>query len=527
MNPNHIIVWTVCLSSIALLIRSIRVSKGRDRGWIIICLGILTLTIATHLSGLAWSGAIGGGLWLLLIVLPLVGMRRLTQHLVQYRFEDAKKWAIALSWLHPADGWPDQVPILQALILAQQGQHHDALELIEQHRIQRPSLGYVAKAILYSLSAQWETLYHWLSEMPPSTLCQTPWLMVYYLRSLGELDDPRLIREFDRLHPYLEQNGTPQQLNFLRMTVLAFAGQPNAVQAIFQQTLPHYDAHQQAFWMATAHFAAGNHAIARQQLSAIPIQHPLTPAINWRLDHLPKTNYRAIAADQIQRILTDLQHEHYYALRLNASHRRSYGTGLLIVLNLVAFSLELIAGGSQDLNVLYRLGALVPQDVIAGEWWRLLSAIFLHYGWLHLTMNMTGLAVMGALVEARLRVYRYLIAYFICGVGSMLCVTLLALANPTPLPQIAVGASGGIMGLIGLMSAILLHGWRYEKSRIAGQRLRLVSMVIGLQVVFDLSTPGISFVGHLSGMVIGFVVGLWMVRSPQISEPQTTKHPPT
>jgi rhomboid protease GluP len=518
MNLNHIIVWTVCLSSIALLIRSVRVSGGQDRGWIVICLGIVALAIATHAAEPAWSGAIAGGLWLLLIVIPLVGMRRLTQHLVQYRFHSAKRWAIALSWLHPADGWPDQVPILQALILAQNGQTLDASDVVDHYRTQRPSLGYLVKAILYSLSAQWETLHRWLGQMPAATLRQTPWLMVYYLRSLGEMGDPQLIHEFERLQPDLERTGTPQQLNLARMMMLAFTGRPNAVHAIFRQSLAQYDIYHQTFWVATAHFMAGERTIARQQLSTIPLSHPLTPAINWRLDGRPQpTNDGAIAA--VQQILTDLRHEQCYSLRLNASHRKSYGTALLIGLNLIAFGAELMAGGSQDLNVLYRLGAVVPQTVKAGEWWRLLSATFLHYGWLHLAMNMTGLAIMGVFVEAQLRMCRYLVAYVICGVGSMVCVTLLAIANPAALLQIVVGASGSIMGLIGLMSAILLHGWQQEKSRIAGQRLQLVVMMIGLQIVFDLTTPGISVVGHLSGMIIGFLLGLVLVRSPQPSKP--------
>ncbi len=127
------------------------------------------------------------------------------------------------------------------------------------------------------------------------------------------------------------------------------------------------------------------------------------------------------------------------------------------------FAVEEALGGSENLDNLYRLGALIPEAVFAGEWWRILSANFLHLNWLHLSANMLGLYVLGRIVEARLGIIRFLIAYFFSGVGSMITIAVLSIVTQVP-ELICVGASGAIMGLLGVIAAILTRGWRRERS---------------------------------------------------------------
>ena len=528
MTPTHIVTWTVCLSLLSLLLRSVWLSQGRDRGWIAICVGILLAIVATYRLAPAWVGWVAGGLWLIWVAIPLVGMKQVMTWVAQERFQTARPLAQLLGWLHPADGWPDVASVLHALTLAQRGQEEEAATLIRQHSASRHALASIAPALLYSSHSRWQRLRQWLSQIPTAALHQSPWLMLHSLRSLGETQDVlTLVNEFERLQPSLERYGSPSQINHARLLVLAFTGQVEAVQALFQRGLVQDSSNGQAFWLATAQFAAGHDAIAQDTLKAIASPSPaLTHAVRWRLAHPPAIGLPVAAANSalLQQMMLDLQHEHDYGLRLTPAHRASPMTAMLIALNLLAFGLEIWAGGSQNLSVLYRLGALVPQDVMAGAWWRLLSAMFLHYGWMHLAMNMLGLMILGAFVEARLGLWRYGIAYVLTGAGSMGCVTLVAWLNDTP-PQIAVGASGAIMGLIGMIAAMLLYGWHYEKSRLAGKRLRLVLAVIGLQVAFDLSTPGISVIGHFSGLVLGFCLGLILGRSPQVQAPPTSYVP--
>jgi rhomboid protease GluP len=161
---------------------------------------------------------------------------------------------------------------------------------------------------------------------------------------------------------------------------------------------------------------------------------------------------------------------------------------------------------------LYNLGILYPDKVFEGQWWRLLSAAFLHAGWFHLLSNMLGLYVLGGIVEPLLGKVRYTIGYFATGIGSMAAVTVLS--NLRLIDESAVvGASGAIMGLLGMMGAIFLVRWLRFKEAIAVQRLKMVGIISLFQVISDNIVPNVSKAGHMSGLTIGFFVGLFLVKT--------------
>jgi rhomboid protease GluP len=145
--------------------------------------------------------------------------------------------------------------------------------------------------------------------------------------------------------------------------------------------------------------------------------------------------------------------------------------------------------------------------VAAGDWWRLLAAMFLHYGWLHLTMNMLGLLLLGPFVEKSLGRVKFVATYLFSGLVSMAFV-----ASVTHWRQMGdellVGASGSIMGLVGATAIVWLRNWQTGRSHVALQRLRRVGLVIALQMVFDLVTPQVSMAAHTSGVITGCVVAL-------------------
>jgi len=78
-----------------------------------------------------------------------------------------------------------------------------------------------------------------------------------------------------------------------------------------------------------------------------------------------------------------------------SQNKIAYTTYILIALNLLIYGLEIKLGGSQNSFALERLGALMPEKVLAGEWWRLIGANFLHYGSFHLATNMLSLFFVG------------------------------------------------------------------------------------------------------------------------------------
>ncbi|MGK7914864.1 MAG: rhomboid family intramembrane serine protease [Prochloraceae cyanobacterium] len=195
----------------------------------------------------------------------------------------------------------------------------------------------------------------------------------------------------------------------------------------------------------------------------------------------------------------------------------------LISLNLLFFFLQIMSGGSENINTLYLLGALDPQEVWSGQWWRLLNANFLHFDWLHLFTNMLGLYFLGRFVELNLGIGRYLLAYFISGIGSMLAFSLIALKMGAE-NQILVGASAAIMGLIGVISAIFMRQWLTKKSRLAAKRFQVSLFIVAMQFACDLAMPKllgimpqVSMLSHSLGLIIGFLTGSFLLIKWQFS----------
>jgi rhomboid protease GluP len=188
------------------------------------------------------------------------------------------------------------------------------------------------------------------------------------------------------------------------------------------------------------------------------------------------------------------------------SNKIAYATYILIGLNLLLYGLEIRLGGSQSSFALERLGALIPERVLAGEWWRLIGANFLHYGSLHLATNMLSLFFVGRLIEFSLGVKYYLTIYMVSGIGSMLTFTLLAFRLGLD-NTFLVGASAAIMGLIGAILAISLQIWLKRRNSItAKRRLQQIILIVIIQFIFDNIVPQISFHAHLFGFIIGFLI---------------------
>jgi membrane associated rhomboid family serine protease len=195
------------------------------------------------------------------------------------------------------------------------------------------------------------------------------------------------------------------------------------------------------------------------------------------------------------------------AARVGTTVRRaSYeGTGALVTKALVAINvgiylLELGMGGNINGtgNRIYEKGVLYGPLVADGEWWRLFTAMFLHYGPLHLGLNMLALWWFGSAVERVLGRGRYLLLYIVSGLAGSAGALI---ANPNAL---TVGASGAIFGILG--AAFVLERQRtYVLGGGAGA-------LIVLNIIFSFAVPGISIGGHLGGLAGGAIGTLALSR---------------
>jgi len=217
--------------------------------------------------------------------------------------------------------------------------------------------------------------------------------------------------------------------------------------------------------------------------------------------------------EQVQ-IFENLQEQNFPAPQMDSNRlpesifRRLWGAPavlLLILLNVAVYVIELHREALNNPIALHRLGALDFLAVVnKGEFWRLFAALFLHYNPAHLIFNLLALYVIGPPLERTIGFIRFTGCYFIAGVGSTAGVILLTLAKIIQ-PSVLVGASGCIMGIVGVWAGFLL---RHRDAWQAKQRLLNILMIIVVQVVFDVLTPRVSTSAHLCGLITGFVLGL-------------------
>ena len=145
--------------------------------------------------------------------------------------------------------------------------------------------------------------------------------------------------------------------------------------------------------------------------------------------------------------------------------------------------------------VMLRLGAKFGPFIYAGQWWRLVTAMFLHAGLLHIGFNLWVLFDLGPEVEGLFGISKYIVLYLVTGVCGYL---LSLLWSPMVL---SIGASGAIMGLIGiLIGATFHHGHLGKEYRSTLWRWVIYIFIFGLFFNSDNAA-------HLGGLASGFVLG--------------------
>ncbi|MFE9766843.1 rhomboid family intramembrane serine protease [Streptomyces sp. NPDC005808] len=179
-------------------------------------------------------------------------------------------------------------------------------------------------------------------------------------------------------------------------------------------------------------------------------------------------------------------------------------TKVLVGINLAAFLVQLSVGDrftdSFDLfGQAWLSGRL--QGVAEGQWYRLVTAMFLHGSYIHILFNMLSLWWIGGPLEAALGRARYLALYFVSGLAGSALTYLIAAPN-----QPSLGASGAIFGLFGA-TAVLMRRRRYD--------MRPVIALLVINLIFTFGWANIAWQAHIGGLVGGVVIGYAMVHAPR------------
>lgn len=187
--------------------------------------------------------------------------------------------------------------------------------------------------------------------------------------------------------------------------------------------------------------------------------------------------------------------------RLGAQPRITVG---LIAVNIAIFAVM----AAQARNVvdvtgssLFLQGAEVPALVAQGEWWRILTAGFIHLGLLHIALNMISLYMLGLALERVLGPVRYGLVYLLSLIGGSASVMLFDLPGGA-----SAGASGAIFGLMGGL-LVAFRRLRYD--------MRQLVVVLGINLFITFRVSNISWQAHLGGLLVGAIVTAVMVYPPE------------
>lgn len=178
------------------------------------------------------------------------------------------------------------------------------------------------------------------------------------------------------------------------------------------------------------------------------------------------------------------------------SHGKPYLTYIFIIINAIIFLMMTFSGGSQDTGVLLDFGAKESYLIMTGEYWRLITPIFLHIGFLHFALNNIALFYLGKLSERIFGSVRFFFIYMIAGIIGNIASFVLAPES------VGAGASGAIFGLFG---ALLYFGLMHKELFLRTIGKDIITIII-INIVFGLLMPDIDSFAHLGGLFGGFIV---------------------
>jgi membrane associated rhomboid family serine protease len=187
-------------------------------------------------------------------------------------------------------------------------------------------------------------------------------------------------------------------------------------------------------------------------------------------------------------------------------------TGAIIFANVVSFLLFLVLISSSDMDSVVSLLALKPSVILSGQnLWTFITSMFLHAGLGHLFVNMFSLMFIGSFVEKLIGKKRFLALYFASGIFAGVLFVLIAAITGTDLNVYAVGASGAIFGLGGLLAVLT--------PRLPVLVFFILPMPMWIAMFFLLGVLWVMSLGlglpignvaHLGGLLIGLAYGFYL-----------------
>ena len=189
--------------------------------------------------------------------------------------------------------------------------------------------------------------------------------------------------------------------------------------------------------------------------------------------------------------------------------RPAYINGVLIAVNILYFFWLEFHGSTENAAFMVEHGAMyVPLVVREGEYYRLLTAVFMHFGISHLVNTMVILFVLGDNLERALGKVKYLVFYLICGVGANVFSMVVSIREYEL--AVSAGASGAIFGVIGGLLYVVIR----NRGRLEDLSTRQLALFVACSLYFGFTSTGIDNAAHVGGLVLGFLLAAIFYRNP-------------
>ena len=187
----------------------------------------------------------------------------------------------------------------------------------------------------------------------------------------------------------------------------------------------------------------------------------------------------------------------------------------LIVINALVFFLLSLRGDTESGYFMLQYGAMYEPLVTEGhEYYRLITSLFLHFGIQHLLNNMVMLGALGYQLENEIGRIKFLLIYFISGIGGNLCSLYWNVSHGEQI--ISAGASGAIFGLMGALLYIVAVN-RGRLGRLSGRGMLIM---VALSLYFGLTSSGVDNSAHIGGLICGILITVLLYRRKRMDHSQ-------
>ncbi len=179
----------------------------------------------------------------------------------------------------------------------------------------------------------------------------------------------------------------------------------------------------------------------------------------------------------------------------------------MVAANVLIFLICSVLGDPSDAFFILEHGGMYPEFILAdGEWYRVFTSMFLHFGIEHLINNMVMLFFAGRYLEKAMGHVRYLCLYLLSGTGAGIFSLFMVMVDNEE--AVSAGASGAVFGIVGGLLWVAIR----NKGRFADLTARGLLLMAALSLYYGFSSAGVDNWGHVGGLVGGIILGILLYR---------------